>query len=205
VESEVYRMVGTIGMETTLNKIREYRPCKPGWEKLLSYLGKTNGDDEPLDFITLLDAVGIEDAIWCLRTQDYRNYCLFLADIVESVLPIYEVVGDSTAPRDAIQTIRDYHAGVATAEQLKKAADAAAAAAADVDAAAYAAAAVANAAAAAAAVAKAADAATDAAYAVANALYAVATYAARKPKWEEIESLYRKHFTLYGGMINEFY
>ena len=127
-------------METTLNEIRKHSPCESGWKNLLVYLGKTQADDEPLDFITLLAAVGIEDAIWCLRTQDYRDYCLFLADVAESVLPIYEAKYSCTAPRDAIQTIRDYHAGIATDEELNAAANAAYAAnAADAAYAAYAA------------------------------------------------------------------
>lgn len=52
---------------TTLNEIRAFNPCKSGWSKLLSYLGKTQPDDEPLPLATVLDSNGLEDAIWCLR------------------------------------------------------------------------------------------------------------------------------------------
>ena len=39
-----------------------------GWmEKLLSNLGKTAADDEPLSLITILDSNGLDDAPWCLR------------------------------------------------------------------------------------------------------------------------------------------
>ena len=33
---------------TTLNRIREHKPCAEGWQKLLRHLGKTEADDEPL-------------------------------------------------------------------------------------------------------------------------------------------------------------
>ena len=52
---------------TTLNKIKKHRPCKEGWEKLLNHLGKTQADDEPLSFLTILESNGIDDALWCTR------------------------------------------------------------------------------------------------------------------------------------------
>ena len=55
---------------TTLNKIREHSPCTEGWQKLLSTLGKTKADDEPLSLITILDSNGLDDALWCLRAVD---------------------------------------------------------------------------------------------------------------------------------------
>lgn len=57
-------------MTTTLNKIRKHSPYKGSWEKLLKYLGKTKADDEELDLLTILDNMGIEFAIWCLRAVD---------------------------------------------------------------------------------------------------------------------------------------
>ena len=55
-------------MQTTLNKIRAKGPCQEGWYELLRYLNKIAADDEPLSFETILKAVGIEDAVWCLQT-----------------------------------------------------------------------------------------------------------------------------------------
>ena len=55
-------------LTTTLNEIRRHSPCQSGWIKLLSYLGKTMADNDKLDFKTILDSNGIEDAIWCLRS-----------------------------------------------------------------------------------------------------------------------------------------
>lgn len=54
---------------TTLNRIREHEPCADGWRKLLKYLGKTEADDAPLAYSTILDAVGLDDALWCLCAE----------------------------------------------------------------------------------------------------------------------------------------
>ena len=61
-------------LTTTLNEIREFSPCEDSWKKLLNYLNKTKADNDVLDFKKILEAIGIKDTIWCLRTQDYRNY-----------------------------------------------------------------------------------------------------------------------------------
>lgn len=68
---------------TTLNKIRACRPCKEGWTKLLTNLGKTEADDEPLGFDLILASNGIDDALWCCRAapeynkiwQQYSAWC----------------------------------------------------------------------------------------------------------------------------------
>ena len=54
---------------TTLNKIRDKRPCAEGWAKLLKSLDKKEADDEPLSLETILDSNGIEDALWATRTM----------------------------------------------------------------------------------------------------------------------------------------
>ncbi len=194
-------------MNTTLNKIREYNPCKPRWEKLLSSLNKTKADNEPVSFKYLLDVLGIKDAIWCLRTLTYKEQCLFLADIAESVLPEFEKYSDDPAPRKCIQAIRDYEQGLISEAELQAASDAADAAAdaayaaadAAYEAAAYEAAefeAASDAAYAAACAANAADIAADiaAAYTGAHAAATNATRDVRGDKWQEIETLFIKHF-----------
>ena len=57
-------------MQTTLNKIRDHSPCVEGWSKLLSFLGKTKADNEPLPILTILGSNGLDDALWCLRAVD---------------------------------------------------------------------------------------------------------------------------------------
>jgi hypothetical protein len=50
---------------TTLNRIRDHRPCSSGWRKLLAHLGKTEGDDEVLPYAVIVEACGMDDALWC--------------------------------------------------------------------------------------------------------------------------------------------
>jgi len=171
-------------METTLKEISNCGPCY-SYEKMNDYV-KKYGANTPVTFKQILDEVGIRDATWCLRVLDYKDRCLFFADIAESVLPIFEkLYPHDIRPRQVIEGVRKYHAGeidsidlellqIATVDAVATVADAAAASAA------YAAAA----AAAAAADADAADAAD--AY--------VAAADARKNKWLEIEKLFIKHF-----------
>ncbi len=110
-------------MNTTLNEIRKYYPSKSKWRKLLASLGKTESDNEPLSFREILDHLGIEDALWCLRVLDYKDYCLFNADLAELVLPIFESkFPDDNRPRFAIESIRKYHYGDIDREALKAAA-----------------------------------------------------------------------------------
>jgi hypothetical protein len=159
---------------TTLNEIKSHHPCESGWKKLLKHIGKTQADDEPINAMTVLESNGIKDAIWCLRCFDYRNYCLFLADVAESVIDIYnKTFPDDDRPQKAINAIRDWYSGVINDDALDAAAAYAAAAA-------TAAAAAAHAAAAADDAANAADAAAaaSAAAAAAHAAYAAAAYAA---------------------------
>ena len=170
---------------TTLGKIKEHGPCKGSWNKLLELVGGYDPEKE-VSLIYILENLGIIDAVWALRCFDYKDRCLFSADVAALVLPIYEkkYPGDFRI-RDCIQGIRDFHAGKISEEKLKElAVDAGAAAA-------YAAAA-AGAAAYAVDVYAAADAADRAAYAAAtDAAYATAAYAAILDK---IEALFRKHF-----------
>ena len=58
---------------TTLNRIRKHSPCKPGWAKLLAYLGKTEADDEPVSYLTILDSNGVEDCLWCARVEPQHD------------------------------------------------------------------------------------------------------------------------------------
>ncbi|MFZ1625573.1 MAG: hypothetical protein WAU48_12455 [Gammaproteobacteria bacterium] len=76
---------------TTLNKIREHEPCTGGWQKLLTHLGKTKADDEPLAFTTILDSNGIDDALWCMRSapeydKDWRLFAVWCARQVQHLM-----------------------------------------------------------------------------------------------------------------------
>ena len=111
-------------MKTTLNKIREHEPCTESWEKLLNHLGKTKADDEPLELKTILDLLGIEDAIWALRSLDGKDkeMRLFACDCAESVLHLFEdKYPEDNRPKRAIEVSRLYANGEATIEELNDA------------------------------------------------------------------------------------
>ena len=95
---------------TTLNRIREARPCHDGWTKLLAHLGKTKADDAPLDLLTVLDSNGLDDALWVLSyaMPDDRFARHYQAWCAEGVLPIFEAERpDDTRVRDQIAMLRN--------------------------------------------------------------------------------------------------
>jgi len=79
-------------MKTTLNKIRKLSPCESGWTKLLKHLGKTQADDAPLEFLTILKSNGLDDALWCLKSApidcqlNVRMYAVWCAKQVEHLM-----------------------------------------------------------------------------------------------------------------------
>ena len=185
-------------MYTTLSEILKHNPCNQkggtkdgGWQLLLHNLGKTKPDNQKLSFKRILKSNGIMDAVWALRCLDYEDKCLFMADVAESVLHIFEKKYPDDRPRKAIEAVRDYKSKSITKDQLGEA-RLAAMAAADAADAAYAYAAYAYAAYAAYAAAAAADA--DAVDAYAYAYAANANAAAGKNKWVEIETIFVKYF-----------
>ena len=85
---------------------------------MLKNLKKTKADDEPLALSYILKSNGIQDAIRALKCFDYLDFCLFLADVVESILSIYEKKHNDTALRDAINAIRLYKEGKISKKEL---------------------------------------------------------------------------------------
>ena len=78
-------------LTTTLNRIRAHSPCVDGWTKLLTHLGKTAADDEPLSYETILESNGLEDALWCLRAEpqharEYRLLAVWFARQVQHLM-----------------------------------------------------------------------------------------------------------------------
>jgi len=122
-----------------LNIIRAHDPCASGWQKLLTSLGKSKADDEPLDFARILASNGLNDALWALRAvipehekDRDRLARLFAADCAESVLHLYESkYPDDKRPRNAIVAARQFANGEITAAARAAASDAARAAARD--------------------------------------------------------------------------
>lgn len=106
---------------TTLNKIREHSPCCRGWEKLLTSLGKTKADEEPLSFKSILDSNGLDDAIWALRSIDAPEVRLFA---VRCVRQIQHLISDERS-LNALDVSEAYAVGEATKDELSAARDAA--------------------------------------------------------------------------------
>ncbi len=78
-------------LTTTLNRIRAYSPCESGWKKLLRGLGKTQADDEPLPYATILRINGLDDALWCCRAEpqyerEWRLYAVWCARQVQRLM-----------------------------------------------------------------------------------------------------------------------
>jgi len=61
-------------MKTTLNQIQEKSPSIGTWRKLLTSLGKTKADDDPVTIAQIIDSNGIADALWCLRAVQGRDH-----------------------------------------------------------------------------------------------------------------------------------
>lgn len=161
-------------MITTMEKIKAWHACEDGWDKLVTSVGSDQGS---VSLKTILKSNGIVDAIWALRCFEYKDQCLFLADVAESVLHLFEEHNpDEDRPRLVIEAIRAFHAGTITEKELKAA-----------GAAAYVAATGAAARAA-------------AAFVGAPASYVVVASMGdlegevRKSKWAEIEELFIKYF-----------
>jgi hypothetical protein len=109
---------------TTLNAIRSFSPCTYGYTKLLKHLKKTKGDNDPLSLLTILESNGLDDAIWCLRTEQKpertQRFILALSRRVEHL---------STAAKTCNDVVERYLNGEATTAELNAAQAAAAQAA----------------------------------------------------------------------------
>lgn len=108
-------------MITTLNKIRAHEPCRDGWRALMNHLGKTKADDEPLSLETVLDANGLEDALWCLRAvegrdREIRLYAAWCARKVQKLM----IDARSVALLDVVER---FARGKASVEELQTASE----------------------------------------------------------------------------------
>ena len=103
-------------MKTTLNKIRDKRPCVSGWTKLMRELNKTQADDEELTIVQILDSNGFIDALWCLRAverrdREIRHYAVWCARQVQHLMP-------DTRSIAALDVSERFANGLATKEEL---------------------------------------------------------------------------------------
>ena len=104
-------------MKTTLNKIKFNSPCKDGYKKLLTYLGKTEADDEPLYFSTILESNGLNDCIWCFRAapeynQEWRLFAVWCARQVQHLM-------QDSRSIDALEVSEKFAMGNASTNELQ--------------------------------------------------------------------------------------
>jgi len=121
-------------MKTNLKTIVKFKPCSKGIVKLMNNLGhKCNRHDwedvynslskklqtKGIDFKFILESNGVNDTFWVLRTQPEKIKMLISADIVESVLHIFEKqYPNDMRVRNCIQGVRDYCNGKITKAKL---------------------------------------------------------------------------------------
>jgi len=107
-----------MGACTTLNRIRENRPCKKGWAQLLLHLGKTKADDEPLPYSVIVESNGLEGALWCCRAEpEHKKWRLFAVWCARQV----EHLMTDQRSKDALDVAERYAYGNATDEELNAA------------------------------------------------------------------------------------
>ena len=104
---------------TTLNRIRAHGPCADSWAKLLKHLGKTQADDDPLPFATILESNGLDDALWCCRAEpqyakEWRLYGVWCVRQVQHLL-------SDQRSLDALDVSERYANGHATDAELETA------------------------------------------------------------------------------------
>lgn len=113
----------TYPLTTTLNRIWAQDPCDQGKARALAAAGKTAPDDEMICFVQIVEAVGLQDALWCCRAEpqhsrEWRLFAVWCARQVQHLM---------TDPRSvaALDVAEKYAAGEATDKQLAAARDAA--------------------------------------------------------------------------------
>ena len=76
---------------TTLNRIYLCDPCHDGWRAGLVAAGKSEPDDEPISYEAILDAVGLDDVLWCCRAEPqhaglWRRFAVWSARQVQHLM-----------------------------------------------------------------------------------------------------------------------
>lgn len=126
-------------LHTTFKLAKQAGACEGSYRKFARYVGgiKVYGIDTPIPLTEILDVLGVDDALWCLRctVEDDEKFSRLLAcDYVEHVLDIFEnQYPNDDRPRKVIEIARRFADGKATQENLMAAWDTAWAAAWDVD------------------------------------------------------------------------
>ena len=113
-------------MHTTFKLLHYNNACTERYQHLAKKLGGITkyGRDTPITMTQILDANGLNDALWafCSMTPNedmQRAARLFACACAERVLPIYEKqFPDDSRVRDCINTARRFAVGEATSEEM---------------------------------------------------------------------------------------
>lgn len=110
-------------LTTTLNRIWACKPCDEGKTRALKAAGKNAPDDEPVTYQQIIEAVGIEDALWCCRAEpqyckEWRLFAVWCARQVQYLMNDQRSI-------DALDVAERYAHGQATDEELAATGDAA--------------------------------------------------------------------------------
>jgi hypothetical protein len=110
-------------LTTTLKRIKDCNPCDGGWQAGLKAAGKTEPDDEPISYEAILDAVGLEKALWCCRAEKqyesmWRRYAVWCARQVQHLMTDERSIA-------ALDVAERHASGEATEQELAAAWDAA--------------------------------------------------------------------------------
>lgn len=110
-------------LTTTLNRIRAHKLYEGPYDTLLRYLGKTEADDEPLPYPAIVEAVGLEAALWCCRAEPkydrtWRLFAVWCARQVQHLMQDQRSI-------NALDVSERYANGQATDQELEEAWEAA--------------------------------------------------------------------------------
>jgi hypothetical protein len=101
---------------TTLNELKKHNPPSDFINKLSQHLGELWVGDDPILYETILEATGLNYAIWSLRTYANKSDIVnFTRDITEDLISIWE---QNTPSYDYVP---NYIAGKINLEDLKNA------------------------------------------------------------------------------------
>jgi hypothetical protein len=114
-------------LSTTTRRLMAHGPCQSGINKLAAHLGTNVPDDEPISYETLLDVLGLDNALWCCRAEPqhdhiWRRYAVWCARQVQHLMR-------DERSRKALDVAERHTNSAATDEELVAARDAARAAA----------------------------------------------------------------------------
>lgn len=115
-------------LHTTFRLAEEHWACKESYRTYAAHVGgiRKFGKDTPIPLASILDVLGLEDTLWCLRAvlpeeEEQRDKIsrLLTCDYAEHVLPIYEKrYPDDLRPQQTIEVSRRFANGAATGEEL---------------------------------------------------------------------------------------